>query len=361
MSPDGSSTKHDVCPLITILPLSLALSCAAGEREAADHPPRRPSDTAQTADCVQEGSVRAVDDSYCINTGCGTLFGNLLIAADASLSCILRVDGDVILGDSGGWSEGTPFSGLRSLETISGDLRIEGLTFNAIDGLITLTHIGGHLIADSARVDRTAGLSSLEAIDGDLIIGPSNGATDNSRLKLADMTSLQTIGGDARFYFAVYPALRGPPNLSHIGGELRWSYSTIDTVSGFDSLETLGGLSVNGDSTLHGESGTKLPILRGFPSLHTVTGDFSLQYTHATTTLAGFERLTRIDGDLRIRDNLYLDDISGLDALESVGGDVTFTDNTSLSEEDVEALLDSIGEENIGGAIVIEERLDAGR
>jgi hypothetical protein len=56
---------------------------------------------------------------------------------------------------------------------------------------------------------------------------------------------------------------------------------------------------------------------------------------------------------LTLHNDDALANIEGLYNLTRIGGDLVITDNAALSTESVEALLEAIGEDSVGGTIVL--------
>jgi hypothetical protein len=140
---------------------------------------------------------------------CDSISGNLIIVGPDivnldSLSSIVQVNGNVIIGDSIGNPNLTSLSGLSNLSSIGGSLSVQNnaalenfagfvSSMNAME-LSSLSQIGGDLkIAHNESLQNLSGLEDLETIGGDLIIEDNISMTSLMGITNLDYQSIQNL------------------------------------------------------------------------------------------------------------------------------------------------------------------------
>ncbi len=195
---------------------------------------------------------------------------------------------------------------------IAGDVTINGDNITNLDGLDSITSIGGSLkILNNTNLTILSGLDQLDSIQGSLSI-----EDNESLLEISGLTNLKYIGRDFRI--------------------------VNDTLLTSISLTGLGNLNAVGRD-LYINSNTSLSNLSGLGNLTTIGGNLQIGYyeagNSALTSLSGLDNLTSIGGYLDIIDNNALISLSGLDSIESASiTDLTITNNSSLSTCDVQSI-----------------------
>jgi hypothetical protein len=151
--------------------------------------------------------------------------------------------------------------------------------------------------------------------------------------------------------------------LTYIDGTLYIHGSVIETAN----LPLLTGVGDFDITTGHSLVSVSMPLLEeihGYlylyysPTLTTVElpslsriDEYLMIQTTALSSLDGFSSLQTIGGHLYLDNNDSLTDVSGLMGITSIGDYVTINDNDHLSDADIDALIEAIGESNIGGEI----------
>lgn len=88
-----------------------------------------------------------------------------------------------------------------------------------------------------------------------------------------------------------------------------------------------------------------------FPALESVAEDIWISGHPVLEDLDGFESFVEARYHIDLIDNEALVDLDGWHTLEYVGGDLGITGNTALADEEIDELVEAIGEENIGGDV----------
>lgn len=92
----------------------------------------------------------------------------------------------------------------------------------------------------------------------------------------------------------------------------------------------------------------------GLDVLSIVGGDLVLRSNPLLEDTEGLHNLRTVGGSVVLEDNATLRDLSGLLTLESVGGDLVIRGNVALSEAAALALVAAVGQENVGGQVIVE-------
>ncbi|MSQ02580.1 MAG: hypothetical protein EXR71_11950 [Myxococcales bacterium] len=282
--------------------------------------------------------------------------------------------------------ERVDFSALSCLDSVSGDVGLEGPNLVSLAGLESLARVGGELSIASDRgisdlsalgglsevgslsiygesITSLAGLEGIRNVPGSLFIGytsitdlrPLSALTsvgvylsvaDNPKLtSMGGMSSLVAIGGAV--IVANNPALLDLDAFAWLTelDEL-WvvGNASLPDLQGLASLQRVNGLlAFDGNQGLLSfaglesltEVGTELvfaggPVLDGesLIALTAVGGRMSLQ-SDFQEELTGFNALTRVGG-LGIRGNTVLTEVSGFGSLTAVTGDVEISYNPAL-------------------------------
>ncbi|MCB9765724.1 MAG: hypothetical protein H6739_38475 [Alphaproteobacteria bacterium] len=299
------------------------------------------------------------------------------------------------------WSQGDYPNGLRlylytdhirafsGLTRVLGEVTISTPAPAEVFGLESLEEVGGrlHLGYYGAAFPP---LPALRAVGGNLeFVGNYSDPTP-----LPTMAALEEVGGDLDLYQIDADGLEAMPNLRSVGGTLRMDrvvdgrdlsglqsltslgavaveYSELSGVAGLSGLTTLGFLSLQdaqvrdlstmtslvtlGDLDLDGCEADTLGPLIGPPALAQIDEDIRIYACWNITDVAGFDALTAVGGDLSILRSRDLAALSGFPVLGEVGGDLTIRDNGVLPEAEAWALVERVGEANIGGSIDIRE------
>jgi len=85
-----------------------------------------------------------------------------------------------------------------------------------------------------------------------------------------------------------------------------------------------------------------------------ISGDLVVEDS-ALDALSGLEPIVHVTGTVRIAENTALASIDALSQVRFVGGDLVVTANPALPREAIDALVSAIGDDAIGGAIVVGE------
>jgi hypothetical protein len=173
--------------------------------------------------------------------------------------------GDYYIADS------TDVQMLNGYTEITGTLNISNSNLKRLEGLETLTSVGGGLnIYYNRALTSLTGLNNLTLVGGDLYIDQNTALTN----------------------------LTGLENLISVGGNLDIIYNTtLKSLSGFENLTSVGGLIISENAALKS--------LSGLENLASVGGDLSIWNNNALISL-GMTDLQRVDGDFKITSNPLL-------------------------------------------------------
>ncbi len=317
-------------------------------------------------------------DASASDLACGSdglhLLGSLSLDADADLSCVCVVDGDVVAAGAAdvalprlSWTGGAVRLNDPALVRFSAPLLTgtSSLDVSGVASLLTLelpelattdrVQVGDataleHLElpelaeAGSVVIERAPALEHLEllrltTVTGDLVLRDLPALTD-----LVGTNILVWVDGDLRL--ERLPSLVGLDehnNVVHVGGDLVVAETGVLRVTGFQSLQTvLGGIEVR-DNPL-------LAAVVTMPWVASVGGDLVWQSNDALETLAGFGYLSTVGGSLIVADHPVLDRWPAWSYLATVTGDLRVTDNPQLPTSAIAA---AIGDVAVGGDLVV--------
>ncbi len=297
--------------------------------------------------------------------GVSSLNQSLLITGDVNdlseLACLSHISGDLYVGET---SVLENLSGLENLRSVDGAVRIgEGCQYSEPE------NCHGNLALESVAALRNLEHAEMIVIAGECFGESQTGCTQNAALEKVEfdrVTELEGVGivGNPAMTEASFAAL------THLGGlridenqELESvAFGSLVDVDGAFSLEDLphlthaafGGLAAVGDR--FDVVATGLHDLSGFGNLAEMTF-LSIEDNPSLLALVGLhpKELVR----LTIWDNPLLEDLRALASLRSVSTHVNIRGNPNLPTCEVSWLVDSIGEDNIHGSVLIADTDDS--
>jgi len=231
----------------------------------------------------------------------------------------------------------------RAYTSITGSLSIENSYLTSLEGLESLTKIGGGLIIhDNNSLTSLEGLNNIISVGGRLQIYDNNSLTSLQALK-----NIASVGWDLQIYNNdSLTSLEGLNNIVSLRGLQIERNDSITSLQAFNNLT-----SVDGFVIIHGND--SLTSLQGLNNIISVLGYLQIKENDSLTSLQGLNRLTLIDGYLDIDNNFSLISL-GLDNLSAVRGNFSIYYNFGLCTYLAEELKDQVlAREGIGGEISI--------
>jgi Secretion system C-terminal sorting domain len=230
---------------------------------------------------------------------------------------------------------------------IEGDVFISGTDITNLQGLNSITAIGGSLsIYGNLLLENLVGLENIISIEGSLDIGNCPGSNPVLQ-SLTGLDNLVTIA--ETFSISNSPKLSKlfvSPKLKTIGGSLRIrSANCLKDLSGLDSLSSTGGLNI---------TNTPLCSLHGLESLSEIDGELYLNWNDSLTSLNGLNNLSNIGQGFSLDSNDSLFSLNGLESLVEIGGGFSIASNNALTDLSALSNLTQIGN-NFG--IIENEKL----
>ena len=280
-------------------------------------------------------STQADVDNFTTNyPGCTQILGNVTITGNSitnlnGLSTITYVGGTLDIFNTRSL---TDITGLSNLITVVGTTNISAnQNLTALTGLSALTSAGNLFISNNAKLINLTGLSALNSVGH---LGISQNGSLNS---LTGLTVLTTIGGGLQIETNRFlTSLGGLSGITSIGASSQLKISNNDALinlsglSGFTSVYTIDIIgndaltSLSGFSSLTSvfalfiQGNSVLTNLNGFPALTSAFG-ILISGNPALTSLNGlFSRITSLKF-LEIRSNQVLLNLSGLSSITSLG------------------------------------------
>jgi len=263
--------------------------------------------------------------------------GALTVSLDASdlygLWCLCGIVDTLTIDEV---SELESLAGLENLHTVGVDLRIrynpsltsaaelvslhtvgDDLLFGyndvivVFEGMNTLTTASGFQIFNNASLERISGLSALTRVD-----------------------ILALVGNDELTH------IEGFDSLIEVTDQMDVSNPVQQSMAGFSSLERLNDLRI-----------TRMPMtdLQWLRTLKHIDYFLAFDAVTALISVDGLENLERIGGTFFVSENSDLSDLSALHTLEAIDGSLKVHQNPALLDEEIAALVEAIGEDNIGG------------
>jgi hypothetical protein len=211
------------------------------------------------------------------------------------------IQGDVILGGA------INFIGMEQVVEIQGNIRCggdgecngsNGQAHEDFKGLENVVSIGGIILEEHSF--SFTGLESLESITGNLRLD------ECTFLNFEPLYELSQIGGDLYTSETDFQSFLGLDNLTTIGGDFHIDENLILENSQFiSSLHSVGGSFYISDcETLEG--------LNGFSELTSIGTHLTIDDCPVLSSLDGLDNIGEINGQLILRNNNILVDISGI-------------------------------------------------
>ncbi len=201
---------------------------------------------------------------------------------------------------------------------IEGDVKVKGSGISNLNGLSSVTAIGGDLrIEINPDLSSLMGLSALTSIGRDLVFVGNYSLTN-----LSGLGSLESIGRDLLLYYNSFTSFSGLGPITTINRHL-WiiGNSSITDLSGLETLTYIRNGTIKENASL--------TSLSGLDSL-TFIGNLVIFYNPSLTSLCGLDAVTHIDQILTINSNNALINLTGVSKLSYVGHFVSIYFNPSL-------------------------------
>jgi len=263
---------------------------------------------------------------------------------------------------------------------IEGDIEIKGDSITNLDGLGSLTAVGGNL-----RIDSCKALSNLNGLANLGSVGVLTLIELPQITSLGSLSNLTTLFGLSLFQLPQITNLNGLENITVFGGVLalvrlpqltnlnglenitavegliisdlplvtnldglanitsvgvgQFVIATLPQLTSFSSLENL--MTIGGDIAL-----SNLPQILSLNILENITaveGQLFLSQLPQVTNLNSLRHIATIEGDLVLNLLPQITSLSGLDSLKSVGNDIIILANGSLKDLQGLEQLDSLG------------------
>ncbi|GAA4279141.1 hypothetical protein GCM10022259_38660 [Aquimarina mytili] len=297
-----------------------------------------------SCDCVVAGGVtlttQAEVDSYIATLGtCGVIEGNVTI------------NGTI-----------TDVSGFSNVNTISGNLYLEGNIVDDLSGFASLTTIGGNFtLKDMTNTTSIASFSNVTSLGGNLTVDnldllteitildqittiPNIEITDNALLTTITLNQLQTMTGSFRITFNSSLSTLSIDQLTQVNGEFRVSNigSGLTSIS-LPLLESSGNFRIADATGLISIDAPEILNLTGacniggcanlttvnFPKLTSIGNNLSIDNSPSLNSITATV-LSTISGAALFHD-MAVTDLSFLSGVTSIGGNLSLTDMTALN------------------------------
>lgn len=302
------------------------------------------------------------------------------ITDEQDFSCLLEVHGPLnVIGTA--WTRWH----LPNLRRVYGDLQITdhedlaSVEFGSeltLDGALIMTRLPGLAAVDASRL-MTRGSIQLSEIPLLPSFTLAHGEPATGRVDFTNLAGMETIDLSGIQMKVDRLDLRGMPSLVSLDGAGLWG--TPDTVSinlepqpdssvqvDLPGLTEMGRTSISlgegaelgldGVRVVHGDLIFWLMELPSLPNLTDIDGDLQIESTKLID-LDELSSVRTIGESLMVSYNDSLVSISGLHGVTRVGGRLEIYSNESLPRGAPRALVDAIGEENIGGSIYASDYL----
>ncbi|MEW7291134.1 LamG-like jellyroll fold domain-containing protein [Aquimarina sp. 2304DJ70-9] len=298
----------------------------------------------ESCDCVVAGGItlttQAEVDSYIATLGtCGIIEGNVTI------------NGTI-----------TDVSGFSNVNTISGNLHLEGNIVDDLSGFASLTTIGGNFtLKDMTNTTSIASFSNVTSLGGNLTIDnldllteitildqittiPNIEITDNALLTTITLNQLQTMTGSFRITFNSSLSTLSIDQLTQVNGEFRVSNigSGLTSISlpllegsgNFRIADATGLISIDAPEILNltgacNIGGCANLTTVNFPKLTSIGNNLSIDNSPSLNSITATV-LSTISGAAQFHD-MAVTDLSFLSGVTSIGGNLSLTDMTALN------------------------------
>ena len=234
-------------------------------------------------------------------TGCDRILGYLRVASGSGI---------------------TTLDGLASITSIGGDLLIYSEVLTNVDGLASVTGVGGIIsIVDNTALTNIDGLSSIASVGEFLTIQGNNALTNVDGL--ANLSALG--GGLVIFGNAALTNIDGLANLTYVSGalQIKDNAKLID-VDGLANITGVGRF-------LLIENNSALLNLDGLISITSVEEYLEVDNNDALTNVDGLANLSRVGGSLQVSNNFALTNVDGFGSLTGIGYWLWLYGNYNLS------------------------------
>lgn len=223
------------------------------------------------------------------------------------------------------------FEGLNNINSVE-DLHIEGNpNVTNIDALSSLNFIDGRIIIrENEALTNLNGLTNIDSIAGSVNIYENCSLTDVSGINNVGINSSLDINKNC-----ILTNLDGMDNV-YIGGGLEiFDNNQLTSISGLDiTQDTIGFLKI--------WSNDNLPNLSGLQNLRAVVNNFHISNHDNLISLFGLRNVTSV-GDMYMSQNHKLVDLNGLDSIQVVTSDLEIKAHDDLQQIDALANVTSVG------------------
>jgi len=248
-------------------------------------------------------------------------------------------------------------NGLASLTAVGGSLALSGTSsLVSLSGLNNITSINGNLQIANTALTGLSELSQLNTVGGNLEIG------DNSEItSLIGLEGISTLNENlAVIGNTLLPNLEGLEQLTTVGNYLWVSGNgSLQSLSGLQSITSAGYLYVFDNPNLSAINlnalatvsldvwlmqNDELTNLNDLSNLLSIGGRLEISNHNTLANLTGLASLIDLDGSLTIEGNMVLNSLSGLDNITPYHlNRITIASNPVLSTCEVQSLCTYIG------------------
>ena len=229
---------------------------------------------------------------------------------------------------------------------IEGHVSISGNDITNVDGLSTITSIGGYLeIIYNPSLSNVTGLEGITSVDGYIALyyndalttlaGFKNLTTAGSHLEIVENPLLINLSGleslvtvNEELIVAQNNALISLEGLSALTSVemnlIIWGNPLLNSCESLSQLTTVSGV-------LQFNKNYALTSLSGLESLTTIGNFLTINENIELSSLEGLNNITSIGGKLHIRRNYKLQNLNGLSSLQTMNGLLLVEDNSELT------------------------------
>ncbi len=208
---------------------------------------------------------------------------------------------------------------------------IEGSEITNLDGLNSLTRLGGEIEIKNTKITNLDGLSALTDASK-IVLSNNSNLSDVNGLSLLGSGFNGSIGNIIIENNASLTNLNGFSSLTSIQDDLIIkNNASLTNLDGLSSIQYI-------DNFLNITSNPALENIDGLSNVSYVGLGFDIKSNTVLSNLNGLSLVAETFGNVKIIDNTNLTDITGISNIDKIWGDLVIVDNGKLSNCAIEAV-----------------------
>ena len=288
-----------------------------------------PNCTEITGDIIIDGDASSHVTNLSPLQNITTIQGSFIMDYDlwiynlSGLEALTTIGGDLRILDC----NVTNINALSNLTTVGGSINLFRANYSDLSAFDNLTSLGNsfsYAINNYFNGDLNLNFN-LTTIPGNLNINISDNfsSSDNFSTQINGLESITSVGGNLTINGKSITAVPFLNNLMSVGGNLTIEEVKMNNLSNFSSLQSVGGNFIFSGNEF-------LTSLNGFTNLTSIGGGLFFNRNYLLDNLSALSQITSLNGNINFSENSVLTSFTGLENITTLNGSIYINNNVNL-------------------------------